>query len=91
MPPEQWQCTQVLALTLGLPQSLEEVGKALGLTQNKQKTSNGAALIRFFSVPQKRKATEVEGSLFKSLKQYRNLPTDHPENGHNLSLLRPGR
>lgn len=79
MPPEQWQCTQVLALTLGLPQSLEEVGKALGLTQNKQKTSNGAALIRFFSVPQKRKATEVEGSLFKSLKQYRNLPTDHPE------------
>mgnify|MGYP001035667637 FL=1 len=79
MPPEQWQCTQVLALTLGLPQSLEEVGKALGLTQNKQKSSNGAALIRFFSVPQKRKATEVEGSLFKGPKQYRNLPTDHPE------------
>ncbi len=81
LPPEQWQCTQVLALTLGLPQSLEEVGRVLCLAEDKQKSRAGASLIRFFSVPQKRRKTENEGSLFSEnpKHQYRNMPQDHPE------------
>lgn len=52
MPPEQWRCTMVKALTLGLPGSLAEVGLALGLPEEKLKDPRGKQLIRFFSVPQ---------------------------------------
>lgn len=51
MPPEQWQCTQHLAAQLGLPSSLEAVGKALGLTADKAKLKTGKALIAYFCVP----------------------------------------
>ena len=51
MPPEQWQCTQHLAAQLGLPSSLEAVGKALGLTEDKAKLKTGKALIAYFCVP----------------------------------------
>ena len=37
MPPEQWQCTMVQALMLGLPMSLADVGKTLKLPTDKQK------------------------------------------------------
>lgn len=81
MPPDQWSCTAVLALTLGLPQSLAEVGRALGLPEEKQKNSVGTALIRFFSVPQKHKKAQGDINLFTDnpKSQYRNLPQDHPE------------
>ena len=36
-PPEQWQCTMVKALTLGLPGSLDMVGKVLNFEEDKQK------------------------------------------------------
>lgn len=52
MPPEQWECTMVKALTLGLPGSLADAGMALGLPEDELKDPKGKALIRFFSQPQ---------------------------------------
>ena len=51
MPPEQWRCTMVLAVQLGLPRSLAAVGPALGLTEEEQKKKTGAALIQYFCRP----------------------------------------
>jgi len=51
MPPEQWSCTAVMARQLGLPASLEAVGAALGLPEDKQKLKTGKALIRYFCKP----------------------------------------
>ena len=36
LPPEQWRCTQVHAMTLGLPLGLANVAKALNLQQQKR-------------------------------------------------------
>lgn len=47
--PAQWRCTQVHALTLGLPRSLEDVAKVLKLEA--QKDARGKNLIKYFSVP----------------------------------------
>ena len=49
--PAQWQCTMVRALRLGLPASLGQCGEVLRLEAGKMK--EGAALIRYFSVPGK--------------------------------------
>lgn len=49
LPPEQWRCTMVHALELGLPSSLDEVAKALGVDQ--QKDSKGKKLIKKFCMP----------------------------------------
>ena len=51
MPPEQWRCTMVLAVQLGLPRSLAAVGPALGLNEEEQKKKTGAALIQYFCKP----------------------------------------
>lgn len=53
VPIEQWTCTAVKAAYSGLPMSLSDVGKALGLT-DKAKLATGKALIRFFCCPIKR-------------------------------------
>jgi len=47
----QWRCTSVHALYLGLPGSLGDVGKVLGLSSDKQKLVSGWALIRYFCLP----------------------------------------
>ena len=47
--PESWHCTLVWSATLGLPLPLEGVGAVLGL--EKQKLTEGKALIRYFCVP----------------------------------------
>lgn len=47
--PSSWKCSMVWAAYLGLPQSLESVGAALGL--EKQKLTEGKDLIRYFCVP----------------------------------------
>lgn len=49
MLPEQWRCSQVHSLTLGLPISLAGVAKCLKLET--QKMDEGKALIRYFSIP----------------------------------------
>ena len=71
MPPEQWKCTAVHAATLGLPGTLEAVGKALGLPEDKQKDKIGKSLIQYFCKPCK--STKKNGG------RTRNLPEDDPE------------
>lgn len=71
MPPEQWRCTMILASTLGLPRSLEEVGKAIGLSENAQKLATGKALINYFCKPCK--PTKTNGG------RTRNLPAHAPD------------
>lgn len=46
---ESWHCSMIHARTLGLPSSLAEVGKVLGIEQ--QKMTEGKALVKFFCVP----------------------------------------
>ena len=71
MPPEQWQCTMIKALTLGLPGSLASSGAALGLPEDKLKDPQGKALIQYFSKPCK--PTRANGG------RTRNLPAHDPE------------
>lgn len=70
MPPEEWRCTMVKALTLGLPGNLAGAGEALGLPAEKLKDPQGKALIRFFSKPCK--PTRTNGQ------RTRNLPEHDP-------------
>lgn len=66
MPPEQWRCSSVHALTLGLPGYLDGVAKALKMQQ--QKDSAGKALIRYFSMPCK--PTKVNGGRTRNLPKH---------------------
>jgi len=47
----QWHCTMVHAYYCGLPGSLEQLGRALGLAREKQKMAVGRRLIQYFCVP----------------------------------------
>ncbi|QJC53076.1 DNA polymerase [Paenibacillus albicereus] len=69
MPAEQWQCTSVWALTLGLPGSLDGAADVLKL--DAKKDAKGKALIKYFSVPCK--PTKANGG------RERNLPHHAPE------------
>lgn len=66
MQPEQWRCSAVHALTLGLPASLDGAAKCLNLSH--QKMGVGKNLIRYFCMPCKAKAEKK-----------RNLPQEHME------------
>jgi len=65
MPVEQWRCTSVHALYLGMPGNLADVGKVVGLPPEKQKMSIGWTLIRYFCIPCK--ATKVNGGRTRNL------------------------
>lgn len=69
--PEQWQDTMVLAAELGLPRSLADVGKVIGLSEDQQKIKEGRALIQYFSKPCK--PTKTNGG------RTRNMPRHAPE------------
>lgn len=71
MPPEQWRCTSVLALTLGLPGNLGAVGDALRLRKDKKKMGVGRSLISYFCKPCK--PTKVNGQ------RTRNFPHHDPD------------
>lgn len=71
MDPAQWYCTAVRASTLGLPRSLAQVGKAIGLPEETQKEKQGKALIRYFCVPVT--PTRTNGG------RTRNLPEHAPD------------
>ena len=47
----QWRCTSVHGLYLGLPGNLAELGKVMGLSEDKQKLGSGWSLIRYFCIP----------------------------------------
>lgn len=49
--PDEWRCTMILAVQLGLPRSLKDVGEALGLSEDEKKLQTGAELIRYFCKP----------------------------------------
>ncbi len=70
MPPEQWRCTMIKALTLGLPGNLAGVGMALGLPEDKLKDPQGKALIQYFSKPCRPTRTNGQRS--------RNMPAHDP-------------
>ena len=70
MLPEEWRCTMIKALTLGLPGNLADVGIAMGLPEEKLKDPQGKALIQFFSKPCK--PTRMNGQ------RTRNLPAHDP-------------
>jgi DNA polymerase len=67
--PEGWHCSKVWSAYMGLPQSLKEVVRVLGLSA--QKMDEGKDLIKFFCVPCK--ATKANGG------RTRNLPEDAPD------------
>lgn len=69
IPPESWHCSAVQAAMLALPRSLEDVGRVLGLDEQKMK--EGKDLIRYFCVPCK--PTKANGG------RTRNLPCHAPE------------
>ena len=69
IPPESWHCSAVQAAILALPRSLEDVGRVLGLDEQKMK--EGKELIRYFCVPCK--PTKANGG------RMRNLPCHAPE------------
>lgn len=71
MPPDEWRCTMIRALTLGLPGSLAGAGMALGLPEDKLKDPRGKALIQYFSKPCK--PTRANGQ------RSRNLPVHDPD------------
>lgn len=66
--PSSWRCSLVWGAYMGLPLSLEGIGKVLKLEN--QKMSEGKALIRYFCVP--RKPTKANGG------RTRNLPEHDP-------------
>lgn len=70
-PPDQWRCTMLHGLYLGYPAGLANLGKALGLPDDKQKMAAGKTLIRYFCVPCK--ATKRNGN------RRRNLPKHDPD------------
>ncbi len=67
--PKSWKCSQIWAAYMGLPSSLEDVGKVLKLEE--QKMSEGESLIKYFCLPCA--PTKVNGG------RTRNLPRHSPE------------
>lgn len=70
-PPNQWDCTMIRALRLGLPGSLDMAGKVLKFDEDKQKMKEGKALIQYFCKPCK--PTKSNGG------RTRNLPCHSEE------------
>lgn len=76
MPPDQWRCSSVHALMLGLPGYLDGVAKCLKLKE--QKLKEGKSLIRYFSIPCK--PTKVNEG------RTRNLPEHDPDKWNTFKL-----
>lgn len=70
MDPAQWKCTMVRAARMGLPLSLAQCGEVLKLEDRKM--SEGKALIRYFSCPNKVKKQGM-------LRMIRHHPESDPE------------
>lgn len=66
--PEQWRCTSVHALYLGLPGNLADVGKVVGIEPDKQKMAIGWGLIRYFCIPCK--PTKTNGGRTRNRTQH---------------------
>ena len=71
LPRDQWRDTMLHSLYCGYPASLDAAGKAIGLSEDKQKLATGKALIRYFCNPCK--PTRTNGG------RTRNLPQHDPD------------
>lgn len=71
LPPSQWRDTMLHGLYAGYTAGLDATGRALGISEDKQKLTTGKALIRYFCVPCK--ATKANGG------RTRNYPHHDPE------------
>lgn len=71
LPEDQWLDTMIVAATVGLPRSLGDAGKALGLAEDKQKIKEGKELVKYFCTPCK--PTKANGG------RTRNLPEHDPD------------
>jgi DNA polymerase len=69
--PKYWRCSMAHSFTLGLPGSLDNASKALGLGPEALKDAKGKALIKYFSQPCKE--TKANGH------RNRNFPYHEPE------------
>lgn len=69
--PAQWECTMVKGMYRGYPASLEKMGKALDMPEDKAKLRTGKVLINYFCKPCK--PTKTNGG------RTRNLPKHAPE------------
>lgn len=69
--PSQWECTMVRGMYRGYPASLEKMGEALDMPEDKAKLGTGKALINYFCKPCK--PTKTNGG------RTRNLPKHAPE------------
>ena len=68
---DQWHCTMFHGLYCGYTSGLGVLGEIIGLPQDKQKDTQGKALIKYFCVPCK--PTKTNGG------RTRNLPKHEPE------------
>lgn len=69
--PSRWECTMVKGMYRGYPASLEKMGEALDMPEDKVKLRTGKALINYFCKPCK--PTKTNGG------RTRNLPKHAPE------------
>lgn len=67
-PPEQWECTMVLAAQAGLPMGLAAVSKAMKLPEDVAKMKEGKDLIKYFCLPCR--PTKVNGGRTRNLPEH---------------------
>lgn len=81
LPIDQWRDTQLAAQYCGYPTSLEDVGRAMQLPEDKKKLATGKTLIRLFCSP--RKPTKRD-------QRTRIYPEDEPEKWELFKMYNAG-
>lgn len=74
---ENWECTMIMAWSLGITGGLENVGKVIGLDPDKQKMAIGKKLIKIFCKPKPNRKNKKQLAMFKVTDRV--LPSDMPE------------
>lgn len=74
---ENWDCTMVMAWSLGITGGLGNVGRVMGLDPDKQKLAIGKKLIKLFCIPKPKKENKNQLAMFKNTERV--LPGDMPE------------
>lgn len=71
-----WECTMILAWSLGISGGLDMVGKVLRIEEDKQKLASGKKLIKTFCLPRPQRKKNQTSMLKDTM---RVLPEDMPE------------
>ena len=91
-PPEQWVDDMIVASYNGLPRSLDAAGKAIGLSEDKQKLKSGRELIRWFSKPTpagKRRRPEDAPEKWEKYKEYNRQDVETERAIHHMMSRQP--